>query len=449
LYGRQGDEIFTRRLSNPLITFYDLAQVNTGSAASPVWADHDILRVPDFTADFMTWGINYFLGVSYTVDPFESADFAALTAKMFDVGPVTEWNRLFRKIEMPATGDDFETDLRISIRDSATVFPNEKFLPTVALNNAAADPVTKETYLSVYRWLYDRARQGVIERGLNELRCNWIPRGFFNERVESGYFGFSTGTKDFYKVTDVYDPEAPDVGTLAPGDAKIECYLMPQVGFWAATANSSDWKTTDVLGMHYQVQPRKWWPRYLEGTVQNAFDYGSDEAVENFMAYQAARDGVRARTWTFTGTVGTYDHDFTETALDPGDWTALPKWGAATLGCDSSAVPDGSFFGLAARGYTISDNTTNYWTEFKSTEDENFGETFFRTTEPFLTAVLKWGGRFYYVWDVGNAGGSFSAFQTYGQRDRFRLSRGIEWEPGYIDSVPPQMKDGSGPFYDI
>lgn len=224
---------------------------------------------------------------------------------------------------------------------------------------------------------------------------------------------------------------------------------MPQIGFFLATGHSSDWKTTESLGLCYQVMPRKNWPRYLEapGTTGTGGQYGSNTKVNDFIAYQKARSGVQGHTWTFTGTVDSVgSYSYSEASLTPSDWTGLTKWGLACNGDKDN--PDGFYYSMGARGNFVTDSHTTYDVDWRSSvEDANFGFDLFQADEPFLTAVILMGGQYYYVWDISHSVdpyGNFSCFATLNAHDRFRLSRGISWDSGRIDTVPPQPKDGTG-----
>ncbi len=75
----------------------------------------------------------------------------------------------------------------------------------------------------------------------------------------------------------------------------------------------------------------------------------------------------------------------------------------------------------------------------------------YRADEPFLVAVFKMGGQFYYVWDIMAAteGYNLASLETYQQKARFRLSRNIDWRPSVVGALPLQPRDGTGPvFYD-
>jgi hypothetical protein len=95
-----------RRISNPIITFYDLGQVNNNASLddAPVWSDHPILKTPVYTIQANKWG-GPVIGtpmseVEYQVDPFTDDDFQAYTDMMFNY-PVEEWNQRYRQITIP------------------------------------------------------------------------------------------------------------------------------------------------------------------------------------------------------------------------------------------------------------------------------------------------------------------------------------------------------------
>jgi hypothetical protein len=452
-----------RRQTDPLITFYDLAQVNHQDLnAEPVWEDHPILKTPSYTHAGTSGGIvPVFTSVRVTVEAFTNSDYQAFTDMMFNY-PVTEWNRRYKKIEESTGLDtDFTTDLRVSMQD-AGADPNESlFLPENQISKSGhggSYETVKEANLAAYHWTWDRDKHGAIKENLDELTVNlepWHPLDITS--TYAGYLSLSTAHKDVYKVTSTYDAGAADVGTLTP-KGKIEVYMMPQMGLWAATsqtdlfANSAsafDYKTTQILGPVYQIHPRENWPRYNEDpdTTGTGGDFGSDTKVSAYLTYQKARSGMQAATWTWNA-ASQFDLTYTfDNTLTPAAWSTLDQFGCSMAsGFEVSSL---NFFNSSARGGNTASNFPTFSTFFKAPDDLFWGGLMFRGDEPFLVAVFKMGGAFYYVWDIYAAANDFniSSFETHNQGSRFRLCRNIAWRTSFMGGLPIQPKDGTGPFY--
>lgn len=447
-----------RRLNEPQIRFYDLAQVNHEDLNDdPIWSDHPVLKTPSYTTEAAIWGTgdNYFAGVRYLLEPFENADYAAYTSMMFNY-PVTEWKQRYRRIEgIPGYGDtrasnDYRFDMRFSLRDSTYSGTEELLMPARLLSRSFLGDVTfnnsKETYLTDYHHFWHNDRNFAGYRDLDQLTGQYQAFGS-DGFISGGYFPYSSDNS-YFKVTATNDPDASPV-TLGDPSGSYDIFLMPQVGFFMATANSSDWKTTEVLGLCYQVMPRYQWPRFTEGLqTGSGGQYGSDSAVSTWFNYQQIRSGMQFSSWTYTGTGDPSDYSYTETLGVPADWTGLAQWGSAVNGDDAN--PSGYYYSKQSRGAFTADTEPTYSTLFRAdTPDANFGNALFRNTDPFLTAVIQKGGAFYYVWDISHSVdpfGNFSTFETIGQHDRYRLSRGIDWDPAHIDQDPPQPRDGTGAY---
>jgi hypothetical protein len=441
-----------RRQGGAFIRFYDLGQVNHESLdQDPVWVDHPTLKTPTYTTEAVTWGVpTYFNGIRYLLDPFENADFQAYTDMMFDY-PVTEWKRRYRRIVGISGYDgdpDYGFDMRFSLRDSSYSGNDELFMPERLLSLSQLGQATfdtnKETYLTDYHHYWHNDQNVAGYRELDELTGQYNP--WHLSFLPGGYFPYSSDDP-YFKVTASNDPDAAAVDLGEPSGI-YDIFLMPQIGFFMATANSADWKSTEVLGLCYQVMPRFLWPRYVEGLqTGSGGQYGSDSAVSSWINYQLARSGIQFSAWSYTGTGSVGDFNYSETPGVPGDWTGLAKWGAAVNGDDAN--PNGYYYGTSVRGSGITtDNQPNYNTLFRAdTPHDDFGNDLFRCTEPFLTAVIQKGGSFYYVWDISEAVdgfGNFSCFETGDQHDRFRLSRNITWTAALGN--PPQPRDGTGSF---
>lgn len=447
---------YLARRSRPLIRFWDLGQINHGDPASPVWEDHPILKTPGYTTEPQSWGASFFAGVRYNIAGFGEADYQNYVDMLFQY-PVTEWKRRYRQIKVTATDmlfPFFDTDLRVSLRDSATTSLLENFLPDAGVSRAFyGDDLesVKQAFLDQYRWVWDRDKHGVTQRDLDELTSNIFP--FSSATVMGGYFGLSTGRKSEYKLTTVNDFNAPDAGTILP-TGPVDVFLFPQISVWACTSNSGDWQTTNILGPVYQVNPRHKWPRYQAAAFSEAGDiiedgeHGITALVYEFLEYQRGRDGMQASGWTRTGTGTGGDYAYSETPIAPGSWSEQAKFGFCNFGEWAFA---GTFFVEGARGGQAVDNAPAHSTVFRGTglDDDVFGTEFFGSVEPMLTAVVQAGGRTYYVWALPDEFGNFPSFQTRRQRDRFRLSRWINWNSGIVGGLPLQPRDGTGSFYDL
>jgi hypothetical protein len=460
------DEL-ARRGGDPLIIFYDLGQVNHQDLNDPpVWVDHPILKTPSFSYSTVPGGgfPPRFSGVRLELDPFVNSDYQDYTDMMFNY-PVTEWNKRYRKI-IDGSADftrDFDTDLRVSMRHEFATLAEGAFLPINSIKKSELGETyagTKQANLDTYRWTWDRDRNGVIAASsLPDLTVNLNP---FNPNTSlntiAGYFSLSTSLwetyKYLYKVTATYDPNAPDIGTNINEQSAIEVYMMPQMGMWAATSQTDnipgtgDYRTTQVLGPVYQIHPRQHWPRYLEDplTVGTGGEYGSDIRVSAFLDYQKARPGMQGWTWTWTG-VSQTDFSHTTDTLDPGDWSTLDQFGAATIPGNFGAAK--IFYSCFARGGNTNANFQFLSTLFSPTASTFWGGRMFRGDEPFLLAVIKTGGTFYYVWDVFAEGEGYTlaSLETSQQTIRYRLSRGIDWNPTCVGGLPLQPQDGTGPFF--
>jgi hypothetical protein len=446
------DEL-ARRRGDPLIIFYDLGQVNHQDLNDPpVWVDHPILKTPEYTTRFVKFGApdsgTLMAEYHYDLDPFTDSDFQSYTDMMFNYS-VIEWNRRYRRVDNTSFfSTNYTFDMRISMWNTSLLNTHDNFILTNPLERAglgAFYKTQKDLYLGGDRWAYELDREGAIYKGLNDLSINMNPLS--DGRVAPGYFGFSTTDKDSFKVTATYDPGAADVGVVVPR-GRIEVYLMPLISMWAATSNSEDWETTEVLGLCYQVNPRGLWPRYVApADASGTGGAGDDTAVANYLAYQKARPGMQYSTWEFFGydpESPTSDPIVVETPGVPADWTGQTKWGLASVG---GVAVGGTWYGSGQRSGPFGDSFTNFNTGFTAIgDDPNFGNALFQNTTPFLVAVFKMGGQFYYVWDI-QSGGNFSAFQLFDQGERFRLARNITWDPSRIENT--LALDGTGAFYDL
>jgi hypothetical protein len=379
LPSKRGDVLSRRK--NARINFWDLAQVNIGTAEAPVYQDHGILKVPGYT--ITAWPFN---GALYTIDPFTATDYADYTQKMFDVGPVTEWKHLFKKM---AYDPDETRDLRV------------RYAPQTGLiNTLPLDTVTSASDLTTYGMQWTAS--GLKYRGFTELT-------FQHLTTLHNWFSGSTQRKTIYYVTAAYDPLAPDVSDLAIS-GNIEVYLMPHITlFMGASYNGGHVSSiqdydgvngVQVLGPWYQVIPRA---NYDFAGV--GFNGADNDA---YLDYQKNRTDAIASEWMVTG-LGT----ISSTTLDPltfanGNFTYRLEGGDN----DMSAV----FYNYTASvlAHSSGVSSANLW--------EN--------DQPFLMAVMKAHGQFYYVWSLVSGGSERAA----GESASYISRRVINVPPG--DRIP-------------
>jgi hypothetical protein len=445
-----------RRKGGPLIRFYDLGQVNHQALGdTPVWVDHPILKTPSYTTSADVSAVDFFQGVIYSIDPFVDADYQAYTDMMFNY-PVTEWTQRYKRIEFPntaATLTDFDTDARLSMVDTGMTSIDEFFCASYSiLKGVTGDyPGTKSEHLATSHWVYDLDRNVALFRGLDALKLNNSASTSLPEsNITPGYFGMDTADKTRFKVTTTNDSSAADVGDLAIA-GNIDAFLMPQVSFTLATSNSSDWKTTEVLGLCYQVNPRHLWPLYVAPNTSNgAGQHGTDLNVSNYLNYLKARSGVQMSVWSFTGAVNTpFDYSFSASSESPSTFTGQNSWAMANNGGGGN-----SYYGMFTRGGPILDGQTSYATTIEAnTTDDNYGIfELFRNYSPFLSCVFRMGGQFYYVWDISGGAvdseGNYTVDQTAGQGIRYRINRNVNWDGDFIQTVPA-VRDGSGAQWDL
>lgn len=439
-----------RRTGEAQIRFYDLGQVNHEALdAEPVWSDHPILKTPSYTTTHIAWGSGpRFAGVTYSVDPFVDSDFLAYRTMMFNY-PVTEWRQRYRRITgLVPYSDQYTFDMRFSLRDTTITGTNETFMPSRAvLRSSPTFETDRDTMLTAWHHYWDNDRDYAGYLGLDELTGQYDPQGVGD--IPGGYFPYSNN-KDIFKVTATYDPDAVAVDPFEPSGS-YDIFLMPQIGMFLATANSTDWKTTEVLGLCYQVMPRYLWPRYLEdpNTTGTGGMYGSDSAVTNWLEYQKGRSGVQGSTWTYTGVDNAPgDYSYTEASLDPSDWTAFSKWGSAVFA--EPVEPGGAFYSPQSRGREVADVVNQFTTSIRANvDDPNFSRSIFQAYDPILTAVIQKGGQFYYVWDICDSVegfGAYTAYEILDQNVRYKLSRGITWDSGYTGGGGLQPRDGTGDY---
>lgn len=433
-----------RRRGEPLIQFYDCGWVNHQALdASAIWVDHPVLKSPSYSTVIRTvgsippWAFT-FLGVNYRVAPFTASDFSAYIDLLFNY-PVADWTRRYRKIEFRESYD-FVSDMRLSIRDSATGNDELAYLP---LNRIFRDQPTyvadKAAALAADRWVWDS--KGTYYKGLDELTYNHSPFPNPDPQRRAAYLGFSTGVKESYKLTSEYDPDASDVGTIPPS-GNVDVFLIPAVGLWAAI-NQTSYNETENVVMGYQTFPRANWPTFMDADYANDNPRAPDVPApleEDYLAYQLGRSGMVGSTWERTGPEGTNgdvsELTYAEASMTVGDWgSGVPsKYSAQVFGNDTTS---NDFNGI------VVDFGERFGTTFSSSGANG---TFYENDQPLLTAVIRSGGQTYYCWDIQDP--SVVELESSAYPGRYRLSNGVNYDPSRIE-VPPLHLDGAGPFFYI
>lgn len=379
-----------RRLSFPAITFYDLASINTGTAESPVYTDHSIVKVPDYSVVAQLNDLSLFIGATVNIDGLVTADYATQTARYFDVAPVTEWKHYFRKLELEINPGDLPTIIGAPASYPANLMV--RYAPQTGspnfleiFGNLSVDISTPagRTARAINFTNYGAAwdSRGLEYRNFTELRLKPSTTAAFPFYAATfEWFSMSTVLKDIlqYKITATYNPTAADVGALTI-TGNIDVYLIPQIGLFMAASYLG---TEDVpvhfpydgengmqlLGPWYQVLPRAHWPGYVDPYI-----LGDQDALsETFLAYQQGRTDAIASTWTRDAGLLT----ITTGALDAVDFrTGNNSW--------KCFIDNGS------------DQFAFYSTGTAQTFRSITGAT---SDDPILMAVIKLHGKFYYVW---------------------------------------------------
>jgi hypothetical protein len=387
-------EFLARRIQPNEITFYDLAQVNVGTVDNPVWNDHQILKTPSYTATAQI--SDNFLGCRYVFEDFGNSDYQSFTDSIFAVGNIQEWKHLFKKLELELNSIDspgFDAD---NFSFPATYPVNLMFedknhdrhrAMEVYINSDIDTPLGKanrEELLDLYGMFWDK--KGLEYKGLDSV-------GYSGNVYDRDWFSCDSNGLPYYKVTDVYDFDAPDKsGIIIKG--KIEVYLMPQVGFFMAVGSKAPtlFDYTDPFAgfnvlFAYQVLPRFRYPKYVD--PYNWF--GNYALHDDFLNYQSVRSGMSGSNWYATGT--------------PSIPTGI---------VESSITPLNFFSDILSYKWHFDNGAINsFYTSGSRTYNGNTGSARFIRTDPFLMAVIKANGKFYYVWvPEGDEFGNQASFET-------------------------------------
>lgn len=295
-----------------IITFYDLGQVNTGSAGSPVWNDHPILYNPPYT-----W---YAGDVSHTSFPnlfvlerFGPSQYQDYLDMLFQF-PVEDWSVMYRKVKWEGPGEvegndffyrEWMGDTHLMERPYVPL-PRETFEPEPtygALLDASVDDIADPDTLKAYRKNKGFAwtRKGLefpagfklgMFGGFDRLWLDVFSNDYFTTVPEG----------EVYKWTSEYDPDAPDVfgGKSPKFNGDIDIYLLPEIMFWRADASQhTGWNGNRyTLGMHFQVTPRKNFMLFDDPEWDDASPFfvshtDPDGRKETFLDYQRNRAGAR------------------------------------------------------------------------------------------------------------------------------------------------------------
>jgi hypothetical protein len=449
-----------RRLQNNLITFYDLGLVNHATEGSPVFEDHPILKTPSFApvgvySPFAAPAFAY--SERGEVEGFTTADYQAYTDMMFNY-PVEEWHFRYKKLEYEAYID--KGNYTDTLQYGGTDYPSKIIIydkneeqaalmrPTVFGGGAL---MFDQTFVDYGIGVPSTAAEIFNTYGLvwsqttNKFKNLPYLKTKANDRNANGitsFFPFDTSDKTEFKVTLENDADAGDVGVLVP-KGKTEVYLMPHISCWAAAGNSSDQNTKYVLGPVYQINPRKEFPSYVErGWTQNQTYTGFDpirdgEASNNdyhglkqsFLEYQMGREGMQAGTYSRSAYGSAYSD---MVSMDPGDFPVND------YGYYSSTFTreDPTYFTNAAAN---PDRADLYF------QEDNSAGNFFTLDEPFLCAVIKTKGRFYYVWNLPppDFDWDFAADRSNAQGLKYRISKYNYSD--FIASAFP-LQDDTEPF---
>jgi hypothetical protein len=365
-------EFLARRLQGNVITFYDLAQTNVGTVDNPIWNDHPILKTPSYSVAVAT-ETGSFLGATYTFENFGESDYTNYLNLLTSYGAVSEWKHIFKKLELelsspnslsyPAT---YPTGMRFEGSDNALHTIMER-----TINSDIETPdgkANRQYYLTSSSLFWDK--KGLEYKNLTKLRYrhiigqgDWIP-------------GSSDDTS-LYKITEVNDPNAPDVSGFAIR-GKIDVYLFPLPGlFIAVTAlspiafNLPNANAGFNVMFAYQILPRQYYHRYVDPYSL----LSTDATTAAFLDYQSNRAGMGASFWQRIGvfpTAAISEHPISATTWGTGNYSYLGL---------IDNIGSRSFYRAGAATFNSSGS----------------GQRFLRIGI-ILTAVIHANGKFYYVW---------------------------------------------------
>lgn len=400
-----------RRRGESAIEFYDLGQV---SGDGVTFTDHPLLKVPSYSVSFEVSSPGDFDGTAlYTMESFGDADYQAYTDMMFDI-PLEEWHWRYKRLEYEPIDDTSGTTVytdypsHITLRDKNGTMgkvmrshPDEVAVPGVTTDfmidaslHSTPDAYARQMLSALGLTWWQTPVGKMKNRGLTELET---AETLASANRGPSFYPFSTSNKADYKVTATNDPDAPDVGTIAPGGL-TRIFMMPQIVAWAAVASSTDLQTKYVLGPVYQITPRRKWPRYEDkGWLHSDGSYSvglascfgviddPDDRKKDFLEWQMARGGMQASSFSRSGPF--FADCVFNGAMSPTIW---PSTGD----------------NYASQTFTTSDTEGLF--DFGGSSNPYRGDTSFTTgsspflvnTQPMLTAVIQKGSNYYYVWKL-------------------------------------------------
>ncbi len=395
-------ETLKRRGSKPIVTFYDLAQVNTGTVDSPVWSDHPIIYSPNYTVQYYTGISGLARQQNYNCDPLDTPAYNTYYNCFFQF-PVTDWKHKFRQIKRwDGTGDASEDfyllGWLLGISEMSKSYSPYPSIPTFTnlLNVSTDDKTTADGYKNTvgFAWT-SKGLELAKNTVLHSQNGWWLP----NPQL-STYFSTSGG--QYYKITEEYDPFAPEV-ILDVGDFRgnIDVYLFPQlIWWWAFTTDHLGYNGQRyLLGFNWQILPRQYFPNYVEpfwaqSGLVSAPRTDPNSRKADFLTYQKSRSGQRASVMVVTTPNNLSPASGTESPMSPSSWPI----DYYLSNCFTSGATPGDGFGMIQPGINMP----------KVNPSEQ------------LMGVFKINGKFYYTWYMSNNAGlvGFTGFNTSdGQSD--------------------------------
>lgn len=404
-------QIFSRRSSPPVITFYDLAQVNIGTVENPVWSDHPILYSPNYTIQYGGPGGD--LNSQYYIfELFGAPEHQAYYDLLFQF-PVEEWKTKYRKLDWygpseDPTGKMFYQSWMGYLLQMSEPYPPQPWLSTppfvvyrpllTTSANKDTEKVLRSTYLDTYGFAW-------TQRGM-EMKSSSVIN--MTETSPYGWLSFflseyaTTVPFQAGKITEVYDPDAPPAtwggSTIPIFTGPIDVYLLPQIQFWwAYTTDHTGWHGNRYfLGGQWEMVSRAMYPKMVElNWTDNATPTlpatdDPNNRKEDFIEYQKARFGRRASLMVMTSAETTSPKFGTEAPMDPSlfpvdFYTVMSRFEGSSPG--DSTFPTMVHPTIAFQGGSTSG--------ISPTQDQ-------------LLCVFKMSGKFYYVWwSFGGAGNTF------------------------------------------
>ncbi|MGI8542058.1 MAG: hypothetical protein ACR2MD_01095 [Aridibacter sp.] len=382
------DDLFARRRKGGnFLNFYDLTSIKDGQG----WKDQPILFTPAYT---LTAGNTN----AIIIEPFDTDDWQNYTDRFFEV-PVENWADTYK----PLTVEDI--------------------VPPYGLSLTSGDKPTSHDfdYYSDHEWivndydLYQQYEQYFFEnQGYSWTRdllsakfpsaVNWGFGGFrpapfdSNQVTRWNWYNANTDHED-YKVTDVRDYTAAAVDLTLSG--KCDVYLMPKIGlFLGGTVVSTTTSLTNsngelltetktenyILGLQFQINPREKYPQ-----PQNPY-YGTltyAQRLNNYLVYNKQVPDRRCIKTT------RYSYKFWD--------NTTPRKPTTIEEVSPLSFPENGRFRLYQAFASHIDYEQVFSVYVNNTLTNSYA--WFYNNNPQLTAVIKKGGIFYYIWDMTDFGG--------------------------------------------